>query len=156
MKKQGLKLTKTMLDFINYSFDGKRTGKYYTTEYGNQSFKNTIFQNFVNRNDGVIEKVIECGNDAPKGGKVGNYMIVKFSKKFMNIVNELKRVENEKEQAYLSRTKFVEENKTEILNQFKEKADETYRQTMKRVCDYVGGDFDGKYRIVAQIRRSWI
>ncbi len=66
--------------FFQYSFKGN--GKYYTTEQGSKSYKNTSFQNIFNKNRDLI-KVIEIGNDAPKGGKTGNFVIVEFLPEFI-------------------------------------------------------------------------
>ncbi len=65
--------------FFTYSF--KNDGKYYTTEAKSKSYGNTLFQNFYNKNQDCIE-VIEKGNDAPRGGKTGDFVIVKFTEQF--------------------------------------------------------------------------
>ncbi len=65
--------------FLEYSFKGN--GKYYITECGSRHFRNTTFYTFYNRNRDCVN-VISEGNDAPRGGRVGDYMIVEFNEKF--------------------------------------------------------------------------
>jgi len=65
--------------FFNYSFNGN--GKYYTVEQGSRHYNNTIFQNFYNKNTDCID-ILENGNDAPRGGRTGNFVIVEFNQKF--------------------------------------------------------------------------
>lgn len=65
--------------FFDYSFKGN--GKYYTTEQGSRHYNNTLFQNFVNRNEDCVT-IIESGNDAPRRGQAGNFVIVEFTEKF--------------------------------------------------------------------------
>lgn len=72
-------LSNSTQNFFKYSFNGN--GKYYTTEQGSQSYRNTYFQNFYSRNADCVN-IIEKGNDAPRGGQTGNYVIVEFTEKF--------------------------------------------------------------------------
>lgn len=74
-------LSKSTENFLKYSFKGN--GKYYTTEQGSRSYKNTDFYNFYSKNQDCVN-VIEKGNDAPKGGKTGNYVVVEFNQNFYN------------------------------------------------------------------------
>jgi hypothetical protein len=67
--------------FFEYIFKGD--GKYYTTEQGSRHYNNTTFQNFYNSNSECID-IIERGNDAPRGGRTGDYVIVKFNENFPN------------------------------------------------------------------------
>lgn len=67
--------------FFKYTYKGD--GKYYTTEQGGKSYRNTSFQNFLNQNRDCIE-ILGKGNDAPKGGQTGNFVIVKFNEKFFD------------------------------------------------------------------------
>jgi hypothetical protein len=72
-------LSQANKNFFNYSFNGD--GKYYTTEQGSKHYNNTFFQNFYNKNSECIN-VLETGNDAPRGGKTGNFVVVEFNENF--------------------------------------------------------------------------
>jgi hypothetical protein len=74
-------LSNSTKNFFKYSFKGN--GKYYTTEQGSRSYKNTDFYNFYSKNNDCIN-IVERGNDAPKGGKIGNFLIVEFNQNFYN------------------------------------------------------------------------
>ena len=74
------KLASYISSFLNYDYKGN--GKYYTTEHGSMSYRCTSFQSFSNRNEDCV-KIIERGNDAPRGGKTGNFVIVEFTPIFM-------------------------------------------------------------------------
>lgn len=73
------KLSQSVKDFLNYSYKGN--GKYYITEYGSQHFRNTLFYNFYRLNENCV-KVLQEGNDAPRGGRVGDFYIVEFTEEF--------------------------------------------------------------------------
>lgn len=73
------KLSNSTQNFFKYSF--KCNGKYYITEQGSRSYKNTDFYNFYSRNIDCV-KVLDKGNDAPRGGKTGNYFVVEFTEAF--------------------------------------------------------------------------
>ena len=78
----------------SYSFKGN--GKYYTTEQGSRHYRNTIFGAFAKNNEDLF-KVIETGNDAPRGGATGNFMIVEFSEEFLKAWKVLKAEKLERE-----------------------------------------------------------
>lgn len=72
-------LSQTNERFFKYCFKGN--GKYYTTEAGSRHYNNTSFENFRRRNQDCVN-IIETGNDAPRGGQNGNYVIVEFTEVF--------------------------------------------------------------------------
>lgn len=79
------KINKTTEKFLNYAFKGD--GKYYTIERGSMHYNNTIFHNFYLRNpQHVIIK--ERGNDAPRNGRTGGYLIVEFTEEFNKIAKD--------------------------------------------------------------------
>lgn len=73
------KISKTAKDFIKYEFHGN--GQYHTTEYGSRAYRNTMFTNFLNYNKDCVN-VISEGNDAPRGGRIGDFVVVEFNKNF--------------------------------------------------------------------------
>src|SRR5690554_4257170 len=73
------KLSNNTQAFFKYIFKGN--GKYYLTEQGSRSYKNTIFSKFYNKNSELID-IVARGNDAPRGGRTGDFVIVEFNKKF--------------------------------------------------------------------------
>jgi hypothetical protein len=90
-----IKLTKGILNFINYGYKGD--GKYYTACYGSQHFNQTEYNKFANNYPQFVN-ILESGNDAPKGGKVGNYDVVIFSEDFkIAAKNHLDKIEAEKQ-----------------------------------------------------------
>lgn len=104
---KSLKISNEVRCFFQYSFKGN--GKYYTTEQGSRSYKNTSFQNVFNKNKDLI-KVIESGNDAPKGGKTGNFVIVEFMPEFIlkyqYVLDTLKEEKKQAESLYLAKICF--------------------------------------------------
>jgi len=109
-----LKLSNPEKNFLNYGFHGD--GKYYTTEQGSRSYRNTIFSNFRTMNKDCFE-VIENGNDAPRGGQTGFFVVVKFNKKF----NEKFRWYFEEKKAEKERENKAAAERIEIEKQIKEK-----------------------------------
>lgn len=107
--------------FFKYSYKGN--GKYYTTDQGSQSYKNTDFQSFASRNEDCIE-IIERGNDAPRGGRTGEYVIVEFTPFFTEKYGWwFEQNENEKQRAAERQSKLQAEidalgNQTELLNAY--------------------------------------
>lgn len=95
-----LKINKTTENFLNWSYKGD--GKYYITEQGSKSYLNTIFSNFFNKNYQFCN-VTERGNDAPRGGKTGDFFMVEFSKDFKSIsksFNEAKQTKIDTQNAF--------------------------------------------------------
>lgn len=72
-------MKKSVENFLKYGYNGD--GKYYTTEQGSRNYRNTEFSNFWSKNIDAV-KVIDKGNDAPRGGKTGDYVIVEFTPEF--------------------------------------------------------------------------
>ena len=103
MKNTTLKISNTLRNFFNYSYKGD--GKYYTVEQGSRHYNNTIFQNFYNKNEDCID-VIESGNDAPRGGKTGNFVVVKFNEKFFaKYAKIIETLQNEEQEEKLTKEK---------------------------------------------------
>lgn len=65
--------------FLDYDYQGN--GKYYTVEYGSRRYRNTSFENFRNSHPDCV-KIVGGGNDAPRGGKTGNFVLVVFTPEF--------------------------------------------------------------------------
>lgn len=73
------KLTKTAENFIRYYFNGN--GIYHTTTYGSMSYSQTAYAKFAKQNAECIE-VVRRGNDAPRGGRIGDFEEVIFTPVF--------------------------------------------------------------------------
>ena len=90
------KLSANTQAFLDYSYKGD--GKYYTTSHSGRNYTNTLFQTFRNRNSDCIE-VLEYGNDAPRGGKTGDFVVVNFTEKFFSKYKQaLDAIERKKEE----------------------------------------------------------
>ena len=77
-----MKTSNLAANFINSFFGGfNGDGKYYTTTQGSRSYSNTPFQTFANRYPDCVD-IIETGNDAPRGGRTGDFVIVNFTETF--------------------------------------------------------------------------
>jgi hypothetical protein len=64
--------------FLTYNYQGN--GKYYLNQQLSKSYGLTDFaKKFYNES---YVKVIDIGNDSPRGGKLGQYVIVEFTAKF--------------------------------------------------------------------------
>jgi hypothetical protein len=116
-------LSKTTENFLRNSFIGN--GKYYTTQAGSKHYNNSPFQNFANNNSECF-KIVENGNDAPRGGKTGDFVIVEFNDKFyskyqffFDALNAEKQAKEDfKNSAIRSRetmVNYINENKAEVL-----------------------------------------
>lgn len=73
------KISRNTEMFLKYGFKGN--GKYRTTTYGSKRYNNTSFQTWRNANADCYT-VTGHGNDAPRGGKIGDYVIVEFTLQF--------------------------------------------------------------------------
>lgn len=73
------KISRNTECFLKYEFKGN--GKYRTTTYGSKRYNNTSFQTWRNTNADCY-KVTCSGNDAPRGGKVGDFVMVEFTLNF--------------------------------------------------------------------------
>lgn len=93
-------INKTTENFLNWSYKGD--GKYYTIEQKSQSYGNTTFQTFYNRNWAFC-KITASGNDAPRGGKTGNFVIVEFTEDFKKIAADFFAAKKALENAEIER-----------------------------------------------------
>lgn len=109
-----LKLSKPEKSFLDYGFIGD--GKYYTTEAGSRHYRNTVFSNFRTMNKDCFE-ILESGNDAPRGGQTGFFVVVKFNEKFYEKFNW----HFAEKEAAKERAKIAENEKREVEKQIKEK-----------------------------------
>ena len=66
--------------FFKYSFSPNEK-KYYTTERGSRHYRNSSFKSFLNSNNDCFD-ITGSGNDAPRGGATGDYIIAKPNEKF--------------------------------------------------------------------------
>jgi len=73
------KIGKRAERFLRTEFTGD--GIYYRSRGGRNLYANTFFQTF-NSNNPKMVKVISKGNNAPRGGKVGDYFEVEFTNLF--------------------------------------------------------------------------
>lgn len=88
-------ISRTTRLFLEWDFKGD--GIYYTTAAGSQSYVNTPFMTFFNRNKDCVN-VVDEGNDAPRGGRTGHYYRVEFTETFYEKYGkELARIEAEKD-----------------------------------------------------------
>ncbi len=111
------KLTKTAKTFLTYGFKGDN--KYHTLVMGSGwSNKNSMYTAFAKLNAECID-IQETGNDAPRGGQLGNYEIVHFNENFYEKYGWfLEELENERECEIARQTAKVEEE-AEMIEIFK-------------------------------------
>lgn len=109
------KLSKTIENFLKYSYNGN--GKYYTYSKGGQRYNQSEFQKFANKNKHFFN-ITKSGNDAPKGGKLGDFVIVEFTEDFTNLIKpfldakiEQQRIESKNQSEY-------EANRLAQINKF--------------------------------------
>ena len=76
-----VKVSETASLFFEYTFKGN--GKYHTTQNSGHGTKRSMFGSFMNRYPAGIE-VVERGNDAPRGGKTGDFVVVNFTEEFFS------------------------------------------------------------------------
>ena len=131
MKNTTIKISAVSKTFLTYSFRGD--GKYYLTLQGSRHYKHTDFSKFLNANKDCIE-ILESGNDAPRGGKTGDFVIVKFNENFTNkfgdylhfleVAKENAKIQQEKEKiesiereknAKIIFNEYLTSNKKELL-----------------------------------------
>lgn len=67
--------------FLRNQFKGN--GKYHIRYSDGRRWCSTYFQIFTGNTPGMI-KIIKEGNDAPRGGKVGDFVEVEFTDEFYN------------------------------------------------------------------------
>ena len=78
-------MTNSIKRFLESDYHGD--GKYYTTEKGSRHYRNTAFGKFMMSNRPVFQ-ITDGGNDAPRGGKTGNYVMVEFKPEFKKTASE--------------------------------------------------------------------
>lgn len=70
--------SKSVKSFLSYDFQGN--SKYYLTTRSGMNYVQTDFNKSFNKPEYC--KIIERGNDAPRGGKTGEYVVVEFTEQF--------------------------------------------------------------------------
>jgi hypothetical protein len=88
------KLTKTAENFLRYYFKGN--GIYHTTSYGSRRYSQTDYAKFAKANADCVE-VVSKGNDAPRGGRIGDFEEANFTPVFFEKYGWfIEQLENEK------------------------------------------------------------
>ena len=162
------KLSKRTENFLNYSYKGN--GKYYWWEQGSRHYNMSFFNHFQSANkDCVVIK--EQGNDAPRGGALGSYIIVEFTEKFNEKYNwffEKKRFneqlikEQEEKKAVIvkeltNKFKIFTQNNPDKIAEWKQKLSGISSKKSRmfkenKVARVTGNsDFWGKYRIFDEV-----
>lgn len=133
------KISKTAETFINYYYRGD--GKYYQFVQGSRRYNNSGFTNFANNNSDCFT-ILESGNDAPRGGTLGDYVIVKFNDLFFAKYGH-----------YIEAKQAEEENRKQlqILKEkqkalYKMRSLETYNEASKRNISF---------KSLGQIKDEW-
>jgi hypothetical protein len=154
---KAIKLNKTAQAFLPYaSVNG---GKYYTTEQGSKSYKNTVYSNFSSRNPQFVN-VIETGNDAPRGGQTGNYEIVTFSPEFQEVIKKYEEevlIENQKQAEIKAQKDYEKANFDKLIVEYStliEPKKESFKETASRLGKAIGKEISGSlfYATVKAIR----
>lgn len=73
------KISKAAELFLECAYTGD--GKYYVTERGSRHYRKTLFGTFQAFYPDCVEE-LSWGNDAPRGGRTGDFVIVKFTPEF--------------------------------------------------------------------------
>ena len=103
--------------FLSYGFQGN--GKYYLTTRSGMNYVQTDFNKSFNKPEYC--KIIDSGNDAPRGGKTGFYVVVEFTEQFYSdfqwYFDELKAEKEAKKLRLLEVIQKIEEigDQTELL-----------------------------------------
>lgn len=147
-----MKINKTTQDFISSSYEGD--GKYYTTCQGSKSYCNTIFENFANRNGQYI-KVKAYGNDAPRGGQTGNFVIVEFTEDFKKLANELLTKKEEAQKAIDKAKKDRNDLIVSFASKIAKIEGESRLETQFRMSNAIGQKIDASIfnKAVSMVRR---
>ena len=74
------KLSNRIRVFLEYTYHGD--GKYYLLEAGSRHYNQSSFTHFEKNNSDCF-KIVNKGNDAPRGGQLGDYVEVEFNDLFM-------------------------------------------------------------------------
>jgi hypothetical protein len=107
------KLTKTAENFLRYYFKGN--GRYYVTEYGSRQYRKTDYLKFAEKNADCIE-VVSRGNDAPRGGRIGDFEEVEFTPVFFEKYGWfMEQLENEKKAEALREQRKKEEYEKGVI-----------------------------------------
>jgi hypothetical protein len=75
------KLSNRIRVFLEYTYKGD--GKYYLLESGSRCYNQSSFTHFEKNNSDCFE-IINKGNDAPRGGQLGEFVEVRFNEIFKN------------------------------------------------------------------------
>jgi hypothetical protein len=109
--------------FINSWFAGfNGDGKYYTTTQGSRKYANKPFQTFVNKHPECVE-IIESGNDAPRGGRTGDFVVVKFTETFYAKFGHYVELKQAKEQAKIDFAKSVARSREVMIDYINDNRD---------------------------------
>lgn len=73
------KISETAKDFITYYFNGD--GNYHLVTNGSRCYKQTTAAKFIKNNAGLV-KITATGNDAPRGGRTGDFATIEFLPEF--------------------------------------------------------------------------
>ena len=88
-------VSRTTRLFLEWDFKGD--GVYHTAAQGSRAYCNTPFMTFYNRNQDCV-RVLSRGNDAPRGGRTGDYVRVEFTPEFYaKYQTELDRIQAERQ-----------------------------------------------------------
>jgi len=117
-----LKISKVAISFFNSQYRGD--SKYYTTESKGRSYGKTDFSKFLTQHSDTVT-ILEEGNDAPRGGQTGNFVIVQFNQKFnekftpyFEAKKEAARLQEKEEQELLSEIEKIGDQKELLCNYF--------------------------------------
>lgn len=91
------KISKAAEMFFKYYYKNGTENKFYITMHSGRNYTNTTFKNFYSKNEDCID-IVDRGNDAPRGGRTGEFVLIKYNEKFL-----------EKWQWYLDSLKAVKE-----------------------------------------------
>lgn len=108
-----MKLAKTTENFLRYGYKGD--GRYHVTSYGSRSYSQTGYAKFASKNADCIE-VVSCGNDAPRGGRIGDFEEIKFTPVFFEKYGWFfEQLENEKKAEALREQRKKEEYEKGVI-----------------------------------------
>jgi hypothetical protein len=106
------KLTVNDKLFLKYVFKGD--GIYRPTERGARRYVNTVFNKFYLSNYECVD-ITEKGNDAPKGGKLGDFVHAVFLPDFyIKYGHHIEEIERDKREAEQNDLKAIERRKEQL------------------------------------------
>ena len=129
------KLTKTAENFLRYYFSGN--GIYHTTSYGSRRYNQTDYAKFAKANADCIE-ILSKGNDAPRGGRIGDFEEVKFTPVFFEKYGWfIEQLENEKKAEALREQRKKEEYEKGVVlfREYCEKHPERVAEMKEKVLE---------------------